>query len=129
MLGARDVPLAVAWYVERLGFMLMFNDDTDPIRYAGVRRDDVELHLQWQDESYFPAPGKDSPAYRFLVDDPDALFAEFRTSGALHTTAALRNTPWHTREFAVWDPNSRGLTFYKSLSQPHQYAGTRCDSR
>lgn len=115
VLGARDVPLAVAWYVDRLGFTLMFNDGTDPIRYAGVRRDSAELHLQWQDERYFPAPGEDAPAYRFLVDDPDALFAEFRTSGALHATAALRNTPWHTREFAVNDPNGHGLTFYRPL--------------
>lgn len=115
VLGARDVPAAVKWYVEQLGFTLMFNDDTDPIRYAGVRRDDVELHLQWQDERYFPKPGEDSPAYRFLVDDPDALYAEFRTSGALHAAATLRNTPWHTREFAVWDPNAHGLTFYRPL--------------
>jgi catechol 2,3-dioxygenase-like lactoylglutathione lyase family enzyme len=115
VLGARDVPLAVAWYVDRLCFTLMFNDATDPIRYAGVRRDGVELHLQWQDERYFPAPGEDAPAYRFLIDDPDALFAEFRTSGALHATAALRNTPWHTREFAVHDPNGHGLTFYRPL--------------
>ena len=50
-----------------------------------------------------------------IVDDPDALFAEFRTSGALHATAALRNTPWHTREFAVHDPNGHGLTFYRPL--------------
>ena len=58
VLGARDVPLTVAWYVDRLGFTLMFNDATDPIRYAGVRRDSVEMHLQWQDERYFPAPGE-----------------------------------------------------------------------
>jgi catechol 2,3-dioxygenase-like lactoylglutathione lyase family enzyme len=115
VLGARDVPLAVAWYVERLGFTLMFNDATDPIRYAGVRRDSVELHLQWQDERYFPAPGEDAPAYRFLVDDPDALFTEFRNSCALHATAALRNPPWHTREFAVHDPNGHGLTFCRPL--------------
>lgn len=114
VLGARDVPLAVAWYVERLGFTLMFND-ADPIRYAGVRRDDVELHLQWQEDRYFPAEGEDAPAYRFLVDDPDALYAEFRASGALAATAHLRDTPWHTREFGAYDLNGNALMFYRSL--------------
>lgn len=115
VLGARDVPLAVAWYVERLGFSLMFNDATDPIRYAGIRRDAVELHLQWQEERYFPAPGEDSPAYRFHVDDPDALFAEYQRAGALHATANLRDTPWHTREFGLYDLNGHALSFYRAL--------------
>jgi uncharacterized glyoxalase superfamily protein PhnB len=114
VLGARDVPSAIAWYVERLGFTCTFNDGDTPIRYAGVARDGVELHLQWQDERYFPAPGEDAPAYRFRVDDPDAFLAECVQRG-LKPTASLRDTPWGTREWGVYDPNGHGLHFYRPL--------------
>lgn len=116
VLGARDVAAAVQWYAERLGFTCMFDDGGAPIRYAGVRRDAVELHLQWQDDRYFPSPGDDAPAYRFLVGDPDALHAECTGRRGLRPTAALRDTPWGTREFGVYDPNGHGLHFYKPLS-------------
>ena len=116
VLGARDVPLAVAWYVERLGFTCTFDDGSAPVRYAGIRRDAVVLHLQWQDDRYFPAPGDDAPAYRFLVDDPDVLYAECTGRRGLSPTTTLRNTPWGTREFGVFDPNGHGLHFYKPLS-------------
>jgi uncharacterized glyoxalase superfamily protein PhnB len=116
VLGARDVAATVQWYVERLGFICAFDDGGATIRYAGISRDGVEIHLQWQDERYFPAPGEDAPAYRFLVDDPDTLHAECAGQRGLRPTAALRDTPWGTREFGVYDPNGHGLHFYKPLS-------------
>ena len=116
VLGARDVAATVQWYVERLGFTCAFDDGGATIRYAGISRDGVEIHLQWQDERYFPAPGEDAPAYRFLVDDPDTLLAECTGQRGLRPTAALRDTPWGTREFGVYDPNGHGLHFYKPLS-------------
>ncbi len=116
VLGARDVAATVQWYVERLGFTCTFDDGGATIRYAGISRDGVEIHLQWQDERYVPAPGEDAPAYRFLVDDPDTLHAECAGQRGLRPTAALRDTPWGTREFGVYDPDGHGLHFYKPLS-------------
>ncbi len=116
VLGARDVAATVHWYVERLGFTCRFDDGGAPIRYAGISRDGVELHLQWQDDRYFPPPGDDAPSYRFLVDDPDALHAECTGRRGLSLTATLRDTPWGTREFGMYDPNGHGLHFYKPLS-------------
>lgn len=115
VLGARDVSAAVAWFVDYLGFTCSFDDGGDPIRYAGVARDGVGLHLQWQDERYFPAPGEDAPAYRFRVDDPDALHAECIQRG-LKPSAAPRDTPWGTREWGVYDLNGHGLHFYRPLA-------------
>jgi catechol 2,3-dioxygenase-like lactoylglutathione lyase family enzyme len=44
----RDVAASIKFY-EGLGFTLAFRDSpTDP-KYAGIRRDAVELHLQWHD--------------------------------------------------------------------------------
>jgi catechol 2,3-dioxygenase-like lactoylglutathione lyase family enzyme len=115
VLGARDVPATVEWYVSKLGFSLAFDDGGDPTRYAGLRRDDVELHLQWHDVESFAASDGDCPAYRFYVNDPDALFVELQSKGVLRPDAAVRDTTWGTREFALYDPNGMALFFYRDL--------------
>ncbi len=48
VLPCRDVASAIEFYVDKLGFTLSFQDASDP-KYAGVKRDSVELHLQWRD--------------------------------------------------------------------------------
>ena len=109
VLPSRDVKRSIAFYVVRLGFTLVFEVEEHPA-YAGIRRDGVELHLQWHDPSEWSAV--DRPMLRFVVSDLDALFAEYRTRGVFHDRTALRETPWGTREFAFFDPDRNGLTFY-----------------
>lgn len=110
VLGVTDVALAARFY-ELLGFAAILIDE----RYAVVTRDDVELHLQWNDAAGLKE-GVDQPMYRFLVRDVDALFAEFAPLGVFHDKTALRDTPWQTREFAFYDRDGNGLTFYRPLS-------------
>jgi hypothetical protein len=52
---------------------------------------------------------------RFLVEDPDALFAEYRQRHIECTPAGIWNTPWGTREFALYDLDRNALTFYRGL--------------
>lgn len=107
ILGTRNLERALAFYIDQLGFELAFRDPSGPDNYAGVRREQVELHMQWQDEHEM------SPIrLRFLVEDPDRLHAEY---GALRIQTALRSTPWGTREFALYDPDGNALTFYRDL--------------
>ena len=109
VLPCRDIDGAVDYYVGRLGFTLVFNISGQP-GYAVIRRDDVELHLQWHDLS---ADGEaDRPMLRFLVADVDALYQEYASKDLFHAGTALRETPWQTREFAFYDPDRNGLTFY-----------------
>lgn len=108
VLPCRDVASAIDFYVDKLGFALTFQDTSDP-RYAGVRRDDVELHLQWHDPKEWAQVER--PMLRFLVADVDALHDELRSKGVFHQNTALRDTPWGTREFAFYDLNQNGLTF------------------
>jgi catechol 2,3-dioxygenase-like lactoylglutathione lyase family enzyme len=115
----RDVRAAVEFY-SLLGFGLTFQDDPRSPKYAGIRRDDVEFHLQWHDESAWAHAG-DRPACRFYVSDVDAFYAELKDHGALagqipgsSPWLAPADTPWGTREFHLRDLDGNGLQFYRS---------------
>ena len=73
ILGTRDIQRAIVFYTQQLGFKLAFGDKADPPNYVGFRRDAVELHMQFQFEHEMG-----TIRLRFLVDDPDALFSEYR---------------------------------------------------
>jgi catechol 2,3-dioxygenase-like lactoylglutathione lyase family enzyme len=112
IIGTRDIRAAIGFYTERLGFTLAFGDDTqDPPNYVGFRRDAVVLHMQFQHEHEMG-----TIRLRFLVADPDALFDEFRQRGVECAAGAVRNTPWQTREFALYDLDRNALTFYRQLT-------------
>ena len=111
VLMVRDVAASIRFY-QRLGFQLAFVDSQVDPKYAGVRRDSVELHLQWHDAQDF-GPG-DRPTYRFLVADVDELSAEFSASVIDLDRTDVRDTPWGTREFHVRDLDGNGLQFYRA---------------
>jgi uncharacterized glyoxalase superfamily protein PhnB len=113
VLPARNVTEAIRFYVDRLGFELRFTDRPDDPQYAGVRRGDVVLHLQFQYEKDFQAGTAGQCMLRFVVDDPDALFEEYRDKGVFDEWTKLDDTDWGTREFAFCDPNRNGLTFLR----------------
>ena len=53
---------------------------------------------------------------RFLVDDPDALFSEYRQRGVECNSNSVHDTSWGTREFALYDLDRNELTFYRHLT-------------
>jgi uncharacterized glyoxalase superfamily protein PhnB len=112
ILDVRDVDAALKYYVERLGFQVDFRYEEDPDNYAGVRRGDVCLHMQWQHADHFRNGTAGRLRVRIVVDDPDALFGEYRAKGVLDEKCQVRDTPWGTREFGFRDLDGNGLTFY-----------------
>jgi catechol 2,3-dioxygenase-like lactoylglutathione lyase family enzyme len=113
VLMSRDVEASVRFYA-KLGFEVVFRDDPKRARYAGVRREGIELHLQWHDANDLDSPN-DRPTYRFVVDDVDQLRAEFQLRGIRCDITEVQDTPWRTREFHVHDPDRNGLQFYRDL--------------
>lgn len=111
ILGTRDIQRAIAFYTRQLGFELAFGDNADPPNYVGFRRDAVECHMQFQFEHEMG-----TIRLRFLVEDPDALFAEYRNRGVECTPNGVRDTAWGTREFALYDLDRNALTFYRGLT-------------
>ena len=57
---------------------------------------------------------------RFLVENPDALFNEYRQRGVECTPNGVRDTPWGTREFALYDLDRNALTFPTGRRSPPQ---------
>jgi catechol 2,3-dioxygenase-like lactoylglutathione lyase family enzyme len=113
VLPTRDVAAAIGYYVDRLGFELVFADSATEPGYAGVRRDNVELHLQWHAAEEWDRVER--PMLRFVVPDIEDLFAEYADRDVFHAQTALRNTAWGTREFAFYDLDMNGLAFYRDL--------------
>ena len=120
IIGTRDIKRAIEFYTRRLGFQLAFDDKTEPPNYVGFQRDAVELHMQFQFEHEMSRI-----RLRFLVDDPDALFGEYQKRGVECSVNGIRDTPWGTREFALFDVDRNALTFYRHLTsadKKHQQA-------
>jgi catechol 2,3-dioxygenase-like lactoylglutathione lyase family enzyme len=113
VLPSKDVQAATDFYVQRLGFKLLGQDSKSNPRYAVMGRDGVELHLQWHDPKEWSAVER--PMLRFIVTSVRELFDEYKGKGVFHDRTALRETEWGTREFAFYDLDRNGLTFYCDL--------------
>ena len=112
IIGTRDIRQAIDFYTRQLGFEFAFGDGGYPPNYVGFRRDAVELHMQFQFEDEM------SPIrLRFLVEDPDTLFKEYRQRGVECTPNGLSNTPWGTREFSLYDLDRNALSFYRPVTR------------
>ena len=121
VLMVRDVPAAIRFYV-RLGFELVSQNDPDRPRFAGLRRDGVSLYLQWHHPREWK-PERHRPAYRFAVDDVDALHAQFAATGGLADATSVLATAWDTREFHLHDPDGNELQFYRAADSPATIEG------
>jgi catechol 2,3-dioxygenase-like lactoylglutathione lyase family enzyme len=120
IIGTRDVGRAIDFYTRRLGFTLrsIHPPEGEP-NYVVFRRDAVELHMQFQYEHEMG-----TIRLRFLVEDPDVLFSDFTKRGVEVSGDGVRDTPWSTREFALYDPDRNALTFYRRLTPPAKTAST-----
>ena len=112
VLMSRNIGASIRFYVDRLGFTLLFQDAPVDPKYVGVKRDGVELHLQWHDAGEWDHPN-DRPTYRFAVEDVDGLFEEFCARGIDDQSTKPGDTAWGTYEFHVRDPDRNGLQFYR----------------
>jgi catechol 2,3-dioxygenase-like lactoylglutathione lyase family enzyme len=115
IIGTQDIRRAIEFYTRQLGFKLVFEDGSDPPNYVVFRRDAVELHMQFQFEYEMG-----TIRLRFLVENPDILFDEYKQRGVECSSQGIHNTPWDTREFALYDLDRNALTFYRPLTKGEQ---------
>lgn len=111
VLQVTDMPASIAFYEEKLGFRNMYDStqyEEGPVNYAVMCRQNLCIHLQLFDQL------AEQPQIRIEVKNIAPLFEEYRNKGVLDHQEALRITPWGTKEFAFFDLNRVGLTFYEN---------------
>jgi catechol 2,3-dioxygenase-like lactoylglutathione lyase family enzyme len=113
-LPVRDVPRAVSFYRERLGFEPL-HEDPD---FSVLRRDDVEIIL-WQ-ANQPDVPGAEphiagTASCRIRVGGLRALYADYQTQQVIHPNGALTRQPWGVDDFSVLDSDGNLLGFYEPV--------------
>lgn len=114
-LPVRDVPRAVAFYQEKLGFAAAYVDGG----FAVVRRDEVEIHL-WEANSP-GTPGAEphlagSASCRVKVNGLHELYAELQAAGVIHPNGPLTSQWWGVDDFATLDLDGNLIGFYESAA-------------
>lgn len=106
-----DIPATLAYYKDKLGFACMGTWEDPPV-YAIVARDGQAIHFRCAEPATSnPDKYADELLDAYLsVEDPDALYAEYRARG-VEFTRELDDTPWRSREFVVKDRDGRLLAF------------------
>lgn len=115
VLPVQNVLAALFFYVNKLGFDIAFADDPKLPTYAGVRRDDIEIHLQWHDPKEWETD-VNRPMLRVVTQNIESLFTEYKSKDVFHESTTIKETPWQTKEFAFYDLYKNGLTFYQELN-------------
>ncbi len=108
-LFTQDMPRALAFYTEKLGFTLAFRYGEPPF-YAQVFRDGARLNLRHVDKSPFDAAAEQLLSGSIALDDAKPLFLEFQAAG-VDFAQTLRTEPWGARTFIVRDPDGNFLLF------------------
>ena len=109
ILASLDIATTVKFYTESLGFTCRHQS---PGEYAIIQRDNIEIHFWHCDEANIAA----NTACRVGVTGIAALYEEYSQRGVLHADCKVKDTPWHTREFEVFDPHGNLITFFERTS-------------
>jgi catechol 2,3-dioxygenase-like lactoylglutathione lyase family enzyme len=102
-LAVTDIPAAVDFYTQKLGFRLAFIWG-DPPTFAGVNLDKVQMFLQ----KGTPDP-KGCSVY-FLVGDVDQLY-EFHRANGVEVAQEIGDREYAIRDYVVRDLNGYHLSF------------------
>ena len=111
ILASLDIATTVRFYTECLGFTCRFESQGV---YAILQRDGIEIHFWPCDDANIAA----NTACRVGVTGIAALYEEYSRRGVLRADSQVKETPWQTREFEVFDPHSNLITFFERTTDP-----------
>lgn len=104
VLPSEDVKRDIKWYASQLGFELLFGDEM----YCGLRRENMEIHLQWHANTE-EDPIHEGSVIKLFVDKIEPFYEEFVERGTIPPEKLRRNTPWGTHEFGFFDLNRNAI--------------------
>ncbi len=104
VLPSTDIKRDLVWYAKHTGFEYYFGDDM----YAGLRRDNLEFHLQFHHGNE-EDPIIGGSVMKVFVADIKPYFEEFLERGTISKDKLRMNTPWGTHEFGFFDLNDNAV--------------------
>lgn len=105
-----DLPAAIAWYRDRLGFETDFVYESF---YASVSRDGFSIHLKCAPKTAADRTHRKENEHldaSISVQNIEALFAELTSNGA-NVIRSLEARPWGRKDFYVEDLDGYFLCF------------------
>lgn len=110
-----DLPAAIAWYRDRLGFETNFVYESF---YASVSRDGFSIHLKCAPKTAADRTHRKENEHldaSISVQNIEALFAELTSNGA-NIIRSLEARPWGRKDFYVEDLDGYLLCFSEEMS-------------
>jgi uncharacterized glyoxalase superfamily protein PhnB len=107
-----DVPMAAAFYRDRLGFKVDFLHGSPPF-YASVSRGEACIHLRLVHQTWFAARAAEEESLILAtleVSDVEALYREFQSRG-VDFAQPLQHQVWGGTDFQVRDPDGNAFSF------------------
>ena len=109
VLPSLDILRDLKWYEKHTGFIYYFGDKG----YAGLRRGDLEFHLQFHHGTEEdPVVGS---VMKIFVEDIQPYFREFVERGTIGEGDLRLNTPWGTHEFGFYDENKNAIFWVQDV--------------
>jgi uncharacterized glyoxalase superfamily protein PhnB len=120
-LAVRDIPEAVEYYTEKLGFRKIFTWG-EPPTFAGISFGNVQMFLN----KGTPTPSPETASVFFDVEDVDSIF-EFHRANGVQIPQPIADRPWGMRDYLVRDLFGYGLVFGQPLFRGHDIPIKRVD--
>jgi len=102
ILPSPDIAASRDFYRDRLGFAVVYQDDT----YLIVRRDEMEIHFWFCEDRKLP----ELSSVYIRGGQVSALYEEFSRNG-VERLSPFTVRPWNMKEFYVHDPHGNLLRF------------------
>lgn len=104
VLPSQNITRDIDWYSHNFGFVKTFGDHM----YAGMRLEDIVIHLQWHaDTAADPLLG--GSVVRIFVKNIEPYFESLVVKGAITYDKLIKNTAWGTHEFGLYDLNNNAV--------------------
>jgi hypothetical protein len=104
VLPSSDIERDIKWHEAYTGFTFSFGDKD----YIGMKRDNLEFHLQFHHGNE-EDPMIGGSVIKIFVTDIQPYFDEFVNRGTIPKEKLRRNTPWGTHEFGFYDLNKNAI--------------------
>ncbi|REG85433.1 VOC family protein [Algoriphagus antarcticus] len=110
VLPSQNIARDLDWYSRNFGFVKTFGNT----KYAGMRLEKIEIHLQWHaDTADDPLLG--GSVVRIFVKNIDPYFESLVIKGVMKCDKLHRNTAWGTHEFGLYDLNNNAIYIVEDI--------------